>query len=146
MPVQFIFAVKKRNALIEDAWRESLHKYLTGIVQNNGHKIYEVNSVTDHVHLFAGMRPDQSCSELMKRVKGGSSLWINENNYCRGEFSWQSGFGAFAYGKSQVKDVVKYILNQPEHHKKETFLDEYKKFLRAFEIEFDDRYIFHEPV
>jgi REP element-mobilizing transposase RayT len=145
IPIQFIFAPKLRSALLLDPWREQFHKYVTGIVQNNGHKLLQVNSLPDHVHLFISMHPAQSCSDLMKKVKGSSSHWINENGFLTEKFNWQSGFGAFSYGKSQIAGVVRYIQNQQLHHRKETFLEEYKKFLHCFGIEYDSRFIFHEP-
>jgi REP element-mobilizing transposase RayT len=145
LPVQFIFAVKKRNALILDPWKDRLQQFITGIVKKNGHQLIQINSMPDHVHLFTAMRPDQTCSELMKRVKGGSSLWIN-NNLCPETFSWQTGFEAFAYGKSQIQSVVRYIQHQQNHHKKIRFPDEYKKFLDAFDILYDERFIFQDPI
>ena len=96
----------------------------------------------DHIHILIGMRPTQSLSDLMKYVKQDSSKWINTNNYVNGKFSWQEGFGAFSYSKSQVPNVINYIKNQEEHHKKKTFMEEYKKFLEEFEIDYDERYVF----
>ena len=88
------------------------------------------------------MRPKQSLSDLMKKVKEDSSVWINKKGFLRNHFSWQAGFGAFSYAKSQVPDVIRYIQNQEKHHKKETFIEEYLNFLKAFEIDYDERYIF----
>ena len=96
----------------------------------------------DHVHLLFGLRPAQSLSDLMQDVKANSSKWINEKGFVRGKFQWQEGFGAFSYGKSQLKNVIKYIENQEEHHRKRTFLEEYRAFLDIFEVEFDEKYIF----
>ena len=109
------------------------------------HKLLQINGMPDHVHLFFGMRPDQSLSELMQKVKGDSSRWINKNQFIPYKFSWQEGFGGFSYSKSQVSTVINYIQNQKKHHKKKTFIEEYKDFLRAFEIEHDEKYIF-KPV
>jgi putative transposase len=88
------------------------------------------------------VRPTQSISELLKDVKGSSSKWINENNFVTGSFSWQEGYGAFSYGKSQVREVIHYIENQKEHHKLKTFKEEYVDFLDKFEVEYDEKYIF----
>jgi hypothetical protein len=96
----------------------------------------------DHVHVFFGMRPTQSLSELMQAVKGDSSKWINEKRLSRGRFSWQEGYGAFSYSKSHVPAVIRYIRNQEEHHKTRSFLDEYHDFLRKFGIAFEDRFSF----
>ena len=99
----------------------------------------------DHIHIFFGMRPTQSLSDLMQDVKGGSSKWINEKNFIKAKFEWQEGFGAFSYSKSHVSNVIAYIENQETHHRKITFLDEYKHFLKKFEVAYDERYIFKKP-
>ena len=142
--IQFVFAVKYRAALIDSGWTERLLQYITGIFQENNHKMLQINSMPDHIHIFIGMRPHQSISSLIQNVKTESSKWIKSQNLCLQPFAWQEGYGAFSYAKSQVNDVIRYIKNQEIHHQKETFLDEYKKFLTAFEIEWDDRYIFKE--
>ena len=143
--IQFVFAVKYRQALISPEWKGRLHQYITGIFQRNHHKMLQINSMPDHIHIFIGMRPDQSVSSLMQLVKSESSKWVIENGFCPSRFSWQEGYGAFSYAKSQVADVVRYIQNQEIHHRKETFMDEYRKFLESFEIEWDKRFIFEAP-
>ena len=143
--IQAIFAVQNRQSLIRSGWKEELYKYMTGIVQNNNHKVLQINGMPDHIHLFIGMRPTQSLSDLMKVVKGDSSEWINKKGYTKGKFSWQAGYGAFSYARSQVPAVIRYIQNQEEHHRKKTFTEEYLDFLKAFEVEYDDRYVF-KPV
>jgi putative transposase len=143
--IQFVFAVKYRTALIGDDWKERLHQYITGIFQNNDHKVLQINSIPDHIHIFIGMRPHQSVSSLIQNVKTESSKWIKEQRFCPSPFAWQEGYGAFSYSKSQVPTVINYIKNQEIHHKKESFLEEYRNFLTAFEIEWDEKYIFNEP-
>ena len=143
--IQLVFAVKYRTALINNAWKGELHQYITGIIQNNEHKILQINSMPDHMHLFIGMRPTQSISSLIQNVKTESSKWIKEKRFCSAPFAWQEGFGAFSYSKSHVPDVIRYIQNQENHHKKESFLEEYRNFLKAFEIAYDEKYIFKEP-
>jgi len=142
--IQLVFAVKYRTALIQKEWKERLHQYITGIFQNNEHKMLQINSEPDHIHIFIGMRPHQSISALVQNVKSESTKWIKENKFCRSAFAWQEGFGAFSYSKSHVPDVIRYIQNQEAHHKKETFLDEYRHMLKAFEVEYDERFIFKE--
>ena len=142
--LHFIFAVKYRDSIIQKDWKEELHKYITGIIQNNKHKMIVINSMPDHIHLFIGMRPMQSISDLLQDIKSGSSKWINDKRFIRGKFEWQEGYGAFSYGKSQMKDVIKYIENQEEHHKKITFREEYIAFLEKFGIEYDEKYVFKE--
>ena len=142
--LQCIFVVKYRDTVIGTSWKERLHKYIIAIINNNGHKLLAINSVPDHLHLFLGMRPNQSLSDLMRLVKGDSSEWINNQKLVTGKFRWQEGYGAFSYSKSQTDDVVKYILNQEEHHRKNTFLEEYAEILKEFEVDFDEQYIFKE--
>ena len=143
--IQFVFAVKYRAALIQKEWKQRLHQYITGIIQKNEHKMLQINSMPDHIHIFIGMRPNQSISSLAQNVKTESSKWIKDNKFCKSAFAWQEGFGAFSYSKSHVGSVIRYIQNQEAHHKKETFLDEYMKMLKAFEIKYDEQYIFKEP-
>ncbi len=142
--IQFVFAVKYRAALIGNDWKERLHQYITGILQENKHKMLQINSVADHIHIFAGIRPHQSISSLMQNVKTESSKWIKTQGFCPQPFAWQEGYGAFSYSKSQVPDVVRYIANKEAHHKKITFLDEYRKLLTLFEIDWEEQYIFKE--
>ena len=144
--LQIVFAVQNRISLIAPLWETELYKYVTGIVQNNDHKLLAINGVTDHVHLFIGMRPTQALSSLMQTIKRNSSVWINENGFTTGKFSWQEGYGAFSYSRSQLRNVIHYIENQKLHHKKITFIQEYTELLRKFEIDFDERYIFKEVV
>lgn len=140
--LQAIFAVKNRTGLVGAGWKDELFKYITGIIQTHSHKLLAINGMPDHVHVFFGMRPNQSLSHLMQDVKGSSSKWINEKGFIKGKFEWQEGFGAFSYSKSQVSNVIAYVQNQEVHHQKITFLEEYKSFLQKFEVDFDERYIF----
>lgn len=140
--IHAIFAVQNRISLISKSWEQRLYQYITGIIQNHGHKLLAINGMPDHIHLLFGMRPAQSLSDLMRDVKGDSSLWINENKFVAGKFSWQEGYGAFSYSKSQIHAVANYIENQKLHHNKRTFIEEYTKILQDFEIEFDEKYIF----
>lgn len=142
--IHFVFAVKYRAALIREQLEERLHKYITGIVQNNGHKMLAINSVSDHLHLFIGLNPKQAISDLMRLVKGDSAEFINKERFTPGKFQWQSGYGAFSNSHSQIDAVVKYILNQKEHHRKKTFRDEYLSMLNDHKIDFDERYLFHD--
>ncbi|MGY3213603.1 IS200/IS605 family transposase [Mucilaginibacter sp. HD30] len=140
--IQCVIAVKFRQSVIEPIWKERLQQYITGIIKNQGHKMIAINSMPDHLHLFFGFRPNQSLSDLMRIVKGDSSEWINKQCFTPSQFRWQEGYGAFSYSRSQIKSVAEYIANQEEHHRKKTFLEEYEQFLKHFEIEYDDRYVF----
>lgn len=143
--IQSVFSVQDRSCIIKKSWKNELFQYLTGIIQNHGHKVLAINGMPDHIHLFFGMRPNQSLSELMKLVKGDSSKWINQKGFINGRFSWQEGFGAFSYSKSQVNQVIDYIKDQEVHHRTKTFIEEYHEFLEKFEVPFDEKYIF-KPV
>lgn len=143
--IQFVFAPKYRASLIHSSWESELFKYITGVVQKNTHKMLAINGMPDHLHVLIGFRPTQSMADLMQDIKASSSKWINNNNFCKRKFEWQVGYGAFSYAKSQLPNVIRYIENQKEHHKKRNFLKEYKLFLEKFEVEYDERYIFHEP-
>ena len=109
--IQTVFAVKNRQSLISNEWKNELYKYITGIIQNNDHKVLQINGVADHIHIFFGMRPTQSLSDLMKQVKQDSSKWINKHVLVRGKFSWQAGYGAFSYSKSDVPKIIEYKKN-----------------------------------
>jgi putative transposase len=140
--VQFVFAVKGRLSLIGLSWEEELYKYITGIVQNNKHKLIAINGMPDHVHVFVGLHTTQSVADLMRVVKGESSEWINSRKFVQGRFEWQEGYGGFTYSRGQIDDVYKYIMNQKQHHQKISFIDEYIQLLEEFDIAYDKRYIF----
>lgn len=140
--IQTVFAVQNRQSLIRDEWKDELFKYITAIIQNNDHKLLQINGMPDHIHCLFGLRPVQVISNLMKQVKQDSSKWINQNNLMKEKFSWQEGFGAFSYSKSQLPRVIKYIQNQQQHHRKRTFREEYLALLEAHGVDYDERYIF----
>jgi REP element-mobilizing transposase RayT len=143
--IHYVFAVQNRLSLIQENWKTQLYKYMNGIVEQQGHKPFAINGMPDHVHILVSMNPTQAPSELMFHIKRSSSLWINENRFVTGKFSWQEGFGAFSYGKSQIPDIAQYIENQQHHHHKRTFREEYLEFLEVFGIDYDERYVF-KPV
>ncbi len=142
MYVQLVFAVQGRQNLIREEIRENVEKYICGIVSNKKSKPIAIYCNPDHTHILIGLHPTISVSDMARDVKANSSKWINENGWIRGKFSWQEGFGGFTYSKSQIDRVVKYILNQPQHHQKTTFRDEYIDLLNKFNIDYDDKYLF----
>lgn len=142
--IQYVFAVQNRISLIKNEWKDELYKYMTGIINQHEHKLLSIGGMTDHIHALVSMHPKQAPSDLRYELKRSSSLWINENKFDVGKFSWQEGFGAFSYSQSQISRVSKYIENQETHHKKKTFREEYLDFLKAFNIEFDERYVYKE--
>jgi REP element-mobilizing transposase RayT len=126
--IHIVFAVEKRQNLIPLENLNQIEKYITGIVQNSGHKLIAISCVSDHAHLLVGLKPSISISDLVRDIKANSSKFINENQWVIGKFNWQEGFGAFSYSRSQIGNVSEYILNQKEHHKKKTFREEYVDF------------------
>ncbi len=140
--IQVVFAVQNRKALIQPLWEEELNKYITGIVQNRGQKMLAINGTSNHIHFLIGMKPACCLSDLVREIKKSSDAFIKENLFSKFHFRWQQGFGAFSYGQSQLSDVIRYIENQKEHHRKKSFQEEYLAFLKAFDIEFKTEYLF----
>ncbi len=142
--IQVVFAVKYREAVIANEWKSIVFGVIGNLINETGCKTIIVNGVEDHVHCFLGLKPSVSISELMKTVKAKSSKYINDHNLTKSRFEWQEGYGAFSYSHSQINSVYKYIVNQEEHHKKQTFKEEYLEFLDKFAVPFDERYIFED--
>jgi putative transposase len=140
--IQIVFAVKGRQNLISEKNRVALEKYICGIVSNKQSKPIAIYCNPDHLHLLIGLHPSIAISDIVRDIKANSSKWINDQNWILGKFSWQVGFGAFSYSKSQIDSVVNYILNQAAHHKKKTFKEEYKDFLEKFNIDYKEKYLF----
>ena len=143
--LQFIFSPRFRASLIDPGWEIEMFKYISGITHKNKHKMLAINGMPDHIHLLVGFSTTQSIADFMQDVKADSSEWINDKKLCKSRFEWQGGYGVFSYSKSQIPKVVHYIQNQKDHHKKITFLDEYKLFLEKFEVDFQEKYIFRIP-
>src|SRR5690606_14114819 len=137
-----VFAVKGRESLIDHFWEEELYRYITGIVKNKGQKMLAVNGMPDHIHILIGMKPSCCLSDLVREIKKSSNDWIKEKGFSKFKFQWQEGYGAFTYSHSALDNVIAYINNQKEHHKKQTFQEEYKAFLAEFQIEYKDEYLF----
>jgi len=144
--LQTVFAVKYREAVIEEEWQSQLFGVIGNLINETNCKTLIVNGVEDHVHCFLGLKPVVSVSELMKTVKAKSSKYINDHSLTPKHFEWQEGYGVFSYSQSQVNRVYKYVLNQEAHHKKQTFRDEYLELLTKFRVDFDEQYIFHDLI
>ena len=140
--LHLVFAVQNRISLINPEWNAELYKYITGIVQNNGHKLITINGVSSHLHIAVGYKPHQLIPDLLQDIKGYSSKWVNEKTFVRGKFNWQEGYGSFSYSRSQRNDVINYIMNQELHHKGRTFKEEYLKMLNDFDVKYDEKYLF----
>ena len=140
--IHIVFAVEGRQNLIQPKHNDELQKYITGIVSAERHKLIAINNMPDHLHLLVGLRPDASLSQLVRDIKANSSRFISEKRWVTGRFSWQEGFGAFSYSRSQLGAVIRYIENQQKHHLRKTFREEYTALLEKFGVEYDPRYIF----
>jgi putative transposase len=140
--VQLVFAVKNRDAVLKSNIRSRVFEYLSGIATQMNHKSIIINGVADHVHILLGLNPVKSISDTVHDMKRNSSLFINNEKLCLGKFAWQEGYGAFTYSRSQLDDIYKYIENQEQHHLKKSFQEEYIQFLKKFEIQFDERFLF----
>ena len=139
--IQIVFAVKGRQAFIKESFREELQKYISGIIAEKKQKLYAIYCMPDHTHILVSLKPDIAISDLVRDIKSNSSSFLKEKEFVK-DFAWQVGFGAFSYAKSQSLQVVDYILNQPKHHERKTFKEEYVVFLQKFEIEYDEKYLF----
>lgn len=140
--IHVVFAVEGRQNLIRPEHDDELQQYITGIVSGQKQKLIAINNMPDHLHLLVGMKPDLSLSDLMRDVKAGSSKFINEKRWVAGRFSWQEGFGASSYARSQLGAVIRYIENQQKHHAKKSFREEYVELLEKSGVDYDPRYIF----
>jgi REP element-mobilizing transposase RayT len=140
--VHTVFSTKDRYPYLRDrAVREEMHRYLGGILSNMKCQPIVLGGVEDHVHLLCALARTCAASDMVKEVKRGSSLWIKSKGGILRDFSWQSGFGVFSIGFSQVPDVKQYILSQEEHHRRLSFQDEFRALLERYEIEYDERYV-----
>jgi putative transposase len=143
--IHIVFAVKFRRALIHPSWEEKLHKYITGIVQERGHKMLAINGMSDDIHIYAGFKPVENLSTLVMEIKKASTKYINDNRLVQGRFAWQEGYGAFSYAESQSQTVINYIIRQKEHHAKKSFREEYVQMLDNFQVDYDLKYILQDP-
>ena len=140
--VQLVFSVQGRYNLIHEKYRIELEKYISGIISNKKCKPLALYCNPDHTHILLALHPAISVSDITRDIKANSSRFIHEKKWIREKFSWQDGFGAFTYSRSQIDRVAKYILGQKDHHKKRSFKDEYLLLLKKFETEYDEKYLF----
>jgi putative transposase len=140
--IHCIFAVHGRESYLMSNFREDLFRYMSGILKGDKSYPLAVNGWLDHVHVFFELQPTMCVSDQMRMLKATSSKWINDNKFIKGKFRWQEGFGAFSYSRSQRDTVIRYIMNQEQHHQKQNFREEYLELLQKFEIPFEDKYLF----
>ena len=139
--IHTVFSTKNRESWISSSLRERLYPYMCGIARENGLKVLCIGGTDNHIHILLSLDSTTSIAKAMQFIKGGSSKWIHETFPELRLFSWQEGYGAFSIGISNVDETKKYIENQEKHHSKESFCDEYLKFLRKNNIDFNEKYL-----
>ncbi len=138
---QIVFSTKRREESISEANENDLYKYIWGIINNHKCKLYRINGMPDHIHIFSDLHPSVSLSDYVKDIKVASSIWMKETGKFPLFSSWQEGYGAFTYSIWEKDRIIDYIKNQKKHHKTETFYDEYKTLLIENEIAFEEKYL-----
>ena len=138
---QIVFSTKYREETLDAENRNELFKYISGILENNNCHLYQIGGVADHLHIVTHLHPTVALSDLIKDIKLASSKYIKSNNLFPKFHSWQNGYGAFTYSIEAKKNLINYVLNQEEHHRKETFINEYKELLQKHKIEFNEKYL-----
>jgi REP element-mobilizing transposase RayT len=137
--VHVVFSTKERRKLIAVEKQEELWRYLTGIGKNLGFSVLAVGGISDHAHLLMVLPGTMQLSVAVQKLKTNSSKWMSQHVR---EFSWQEGFGAFTVSASDRDQVIRYIHNQAEHHKKRTFEEEFVALLKAVGVDYDPKYVF----
>jgi len=136
-----VFGTKNREATIAETHCEELYKYIWGIIKNNKCKLYRINGVEDHIHIFSDLHPSIALADYVKNIKVASSIWMKESGKFPKFKGWQNEYGAFTYSIKEKDMIINYIKNQKQHHKHESFYDEYKRLLIENRIEFDEKYL-----
>ncbi len=139
--VHLIFCTKQRRPILNPGIMKDLYSYIGGICRNLECPMMAISGVRDHLHILCSMSRTISASTLVEGIKKSSSKWIKNKGQEYSDFQWQAGYGAFSIGQSGVSSLRAYIEKQEEHHKRQTFQDEYRAFLRKYKIEFDERYV-----
>jgi putative transposase len=143
--IHLVFAVKFRKALISPTWNHRLHEYIGGIIKYNKHQPLAINSMPDHIHILAGLNPNQAIADLIRFIKKDSTVFINKEKLATSHFNWQEGYGAFSVSHSRLAIVANYIHQQQEQHKKLSFKKEYTSLLDKHNIQYNTAYLFQDP-
>jgi REP element-mobilizing transposase RayT len=141
-----VFSTKYRKPLLDDVWRDDLFAYIGGTVRDHKATLLKSGGIEDHIHLLLRIHPQFAISKTIQLLKSNSSKWINEEQKTTTEFRWQRGYGAFSVSQSMTETVKQYIANQREHHRRQSFEDEYLAMLRKHNIEFDPQYAFEMEI
>ena len=138
---QIVFGTKNREPTINDAHCEELYKYIWGVIKSMGCKLYRINGIEDHIHIFSDLHPSLALADYVKNIKVASSVWMKECGKFPEFKGWQESYGAFTYSLREKDMIINYVKNQKEHHKLENFYDEYKRLLIENGIEFNEKYL-----
>ncbi len=136
-----VFSTKDREPLIDSEIRNDLYRYMGGIIKGEGGIVLEIEGMSDHIHMAIKLKPIHALSDILKKVKGNSSKWLNEQNKLTGRFSWQDGYGAFSVSESQISTVIRYVREQEKHHRSQSFKDEFIRLLEHHRVEYDEQYL-----
>jgi putative transposase len=139
--VHMIFSTKNRERFLSPEICAELHPYLAVVLREDGCPALQVGGVEDHVHLLFGLSRTRTVAQIVETVKTNSSKWIKTKGPAFAEFHWQAGYGAFSIGQSNVDAVIRYIQDQEEHHRKATFQEEYRRFLKRYQVPYDEKYV-----
>lgn len=142
--LQIVFGTYRREKTISKNLKDELYKYMTGILRNMNQKVITINGTQDHIHILINYNVKVNFIDLVKELKRCSSKFVNERHLIQGHFQWQEGYGLFSYHHSQLPSIIKYIENQEVHHKLKTFAEEYMEFLKEFNVDYDDKYLFND--
>ena len=139
--IHIIFSTKNREPWLTESLRPRVFAYLATLGRDQGCEVYRVGGVADHVHLAVELGRTITVADLVKTVKSLSSAWIKREGDRHAGFFWQTGYGAFSVGSSQLQTLTDYIDHQEEHHRTRSFQEEYREFLHKYAVEYDERYV-----
>ncbi len=137
-----VFSVRNRQKLLRKSFQPELYKYIAGIVENKGQKLIRINGTDDHLHLLISYNPIIAVSDLVRDIKANSSKLINERKLVPGRFEWQEGYSIFSCDYRNLDGITSYIEQQEEHHRKRTFREEYIDFLKSYDIDYNEKYVY----
>ena len=138
---QIVFSTKERKKVIDYENQVELYKYIYGIIKNKKSHLYRIGGVEDHVHIITHLHQSIALADFIKDIKVSSSKWIKENNIFLKFKGWQIGYAVFTYSINSKENLIKYVANQKEHHKKKTFVEELKELLKEHNIDYNEKYL-----
>jgi REP element-mobilizing transposase RayT len=136
-----VFSTKNRQPTLSENHQEELYKFIWGVIKNRHCYLYRINGIEDHIHILSDLHPGISLADYIKEIKVASCVWMKESGQFPFFTNWQEGYGAFTYSYKEKDALITYVKNQKEHHKKESFLEEYKRLLTESHIVFDEKYL-----